>query len=198
MDFEKAFDSIHYGIPQEIVSTIQSFYNNFNCRVGNSQHRFPVLSGVRQGCVMSALLFNITIDWVMRQTTQDKNRGIRWKLFTNLNDLDFADDLALLSHTHSHIQEKTNRLHIKQVGLKINKRKTEVMTLNVQDPAPITKSRGISLAIHRPIHIIILVALLDTTEEQEASSSTELVRPGMPSGCLAPCGNHNNTRHTQN
>ena len=129
----------HYGIPQEIVSTIQSFYNNFNCRVGNSQHGFPVLSGVRQGCVMSALLFNITIDWVMRQTTQDKNRGIRWNLFTNLDDLDFAYDLALLSHTHSHIQEKTNRLHIyaKQVGLKINKRKTEVMTLNVQNPAPV-------------------------------------------------------------
>ena len=56
-----------------------------------------------------------------------------------LEDLDFADDLALLSHTHSHIQEKTNRLHIyaKQVGLKINKRKTEVMTLNVQNPTPV-------------------------------------------------------------
>ena len=40
---------------------------------------------------------------------------------------------------HSHIQEKTNRLHTyaKQVGLKINKRKTEVMTLNVQNPAPV-------------------------------------------------------------
>ena len=111
VDFEKAFDSIHrnsfwkilrhYGIPPEIVSTIQSFYNNFNCRVGNSQHSFPVLSGVRQGCEMSALLFNITIDWVMRQTTQDKIRGMRWNLFTNLDDIDFADDFALLSHTHT-------------------------------------------------------------------------------------------------
>ena len=125
----------HYGIPQEIVSIIQSIYNNFNCRVGNSQHSFPVLSGVRQGCVMSALLFNIPIDWVMRQITQNKNRGIRWNLFTNLDDLDFADDLALLSHTHSHILEKTNRLHIyaKKVGLKINKRKTEVMPVKVED-----------------------------------------------------------------
>ena len=128
----------HYGIPQEIVSTIQSFYN-LNCRVGNSQHSFPVLSRVRQGCVMSALLFNININWVMRQTTQDKNRGIRWNLFTNLDDSNFAGDLALLSHTHSNIREKTNRLHIyaKQVSLKINKRKTEVMTLNVQNPAPV-------------------------------------------------------------
>ena len=101
---------------------------------------------------MSVLLFNITIDWVMRETTQDKNRGIRWNLFTNLDDLDFADDLALLSHTHSQIQEKTNRQHIyaKQVGLKINKRTTEVMTLNVQNPAPVKVEEDRSLAIHRP------------------------------------------------
>ncbi|GFR68968.1 retrovirus-related Pol polyprotein from type-1 retrotransposable element R2 [Elysia marginata] len=76
---------------------------------------------------MSALLFSIAIDWVMRQTTEDQNRGIRWNLFTNLEDLDFADDLALLSHTHHHIQEKTGRLntYAKQIGLKISKKKTE-------------------------------------------------------------------------
>ena len=40
--------------------------------------------------------------------------------------------------THSHVQEKPNRLHIyaKQVDLTISKKKTEVMTLNVQDSAP--------------------------------------------------------------
>ena len=125
--------------PRKIDPTIQNLYYNFNCRVGNSQDSFSVLYGVRQGCGMSALLFNITMDWVMRQTTQNKNKRIRWNLFTNLDDLDFADDLALISHTHSHIQEKTNRLHIyaKQVGLKTNKRKTEVMNLNVQNPAPV-------------------------------------------------------------
>ena len=149
MDFEKAFDSIHrnslwkiltyYGIPLEIVSIIQCFYNNFTCRVGNSQNNFQVLSGVRQGCVMSALLFNLAIDWIMRQTTGDKNRGIRWNLFTNLEDLDFADDLALLSHTHTHIQEKTNELNTnaKQVGLKISKKKTEMMVLNIPNPRPV-------------------------------------------------------------
>ncbi|GFS18255.1 endonuclease-reverse transcriptase [Elysia marginata] len=88
---------------------------------------------------MSALLFSIAIDWVTRQTTEDQNRGIRWDLFTNLEDLDFADDLALLSHTHHHIQEKTSRLntYAKQIGLKISKKKTEVMILNVLNPQPV-------------------------------------------------------------
>jgi hypothetical protein len=43
----------------------------------------------------------------MRKTTKDKSRGIRWKITSKLEDLDFADDLALLSHTHQHIQDKT-------------------------------------------------------------------------------------------
>ncbi|PIK55536.1 hypothetical protein BSL78_07570 [Apostichopus japonicus] len=99
VDFEKAFDSIHrdslwrilrkYGIPEQLVLVIKSFYTNFTCRVGNSNHKFQVKTGVRQGCVMSALLFNIAIDWVMRQATEGQKRGIRWTLFPTLEDLDF-------------------------------------------------------------------------------------------------------------
>ncbi|RUS86850.1 hypothetical protein EGW08_005387 [Elysia chlorotica] len=149
VDLMKAFDSIHrdslwrilcaYGIPEKIVLIIKSFYSNFRCRVGNSSTSFEVKTGVRQGCVMSALLFNITIDWVMIRTTEDKSRGIRWNLFSTLEDLDFADDLALLSHTHNHMQEKTARLSnfAQQVGLKINKKKTEVMMLNISNQSPI-------------------------------------------------------------
>ena len=78
---------------------------------------------------MSSLLFNVVIDWVMRKTTEDAPRGIRWNLSATLEDLDFADDLALLSHTHHHLQEKTNRLNTfaSQVGLKISQTKTEVI-----------------------------------------------------------------------
>ena len=33
----------------------------------------------------------------MKKTRADKRRGIRWNLITVLEDLDFADDIALLS-----------------------------------------------------------------------------------------------------
>ena len=74
---------------------------------------------------------------MIRCTTQDQLRGIRWTLFDMLEDLDFMDDLALLSHTHQHMQEKTHHLSKfgQQVGLQISKRKTEIMTLNVNAPA---------------------------------------------------------------
>ena len=85
---------------------------------------------------MSAMFFNMTIDWVMRRSTKDQSRGHRWTLFSTLEDLDFADDQALVSHTHQHMQEKTTRLgtYAQQVGLKISQKKTEVMLLNVSNP----------------------------------------------------------------
>lgn len=83
---------------------------------------------------MSALFLNIVINWAMQRTP----RGIRWTLLSTLEDLDFANDLALVSHTHQNMQEKTSRLSTfaQQVSLKIRQKKTEVM-LNVQHPAPV-------------------------------------------------------------
>ena len=147
VDCGKAFDSIHrnslrriltaYVIPLCIVKIIGSFYHNFTCSVGSSSLNFQVKTGERQGCVTSAVLFNLMIDRVMRRTTEYQQRGIRWTLFDTLEDLDFADDLALQSHMYQHMQDKTRRLSKfgQQVRPQISKRKTEVMTLNVNTPA---------------------------------------------------------------
>lgn len=104
---EKAFDSIHReslwkvlrhdGIPSKLVDLIKAFYTEFRYSVGRSSNTsFLVKSGVTQGCVMSSLLFIIAVDWVMRSALSGNNTGIRWTLFTSLEDLDYADDLALL------------------------------------------------------------------------------------------------------
>ena len=53
---------------------------------------FLVKSGVRQGCVMSSVLFIIAIDLVMRT---EGNTGLRWTLCTTLDDTDYVDDLEL-------------------------------------------------------------------------------------------------------
>jgi hypothetical protein len=153
IDFRKAFDSVHrdtlwkilesYGIPEKIITLINLFYKNFECSVitGNkTSEPFPVNTGVRQGCILSPMLFLITIDWVMRQTTSDKARGIQWTLLSHLEDLDFADDLALLSSRKDHLQAKTERLNkfSTQTGLHISTVKTKVMSINSTNPAPIT------------------------------------------------------------
>ena len=83
---------------------------------------------------MSGFIFVIVIDWVMRNTL-DKRRGLRWNLTTVLEDLDYADDIALLASRHSDLQEKTSRLHdtAEIVGLSINPSKTKTMRLNCKN-----------------------------------------------------------------
>ena len=45
----------------------------------------------------------MVVDWVMKRTVEHAGTGIRWKKTTTLEDLDFADDLALRSsQVHSH------------------------------------------------------------------------------------------------
>ena len=81
---------------------------------------------------MSSILFLVVIDWIQRQATSDKRRGIEWTMFSHLEDLDFADDLAEISGNNIHLQEKTDRLnkYARQTGLNINTKKTKIMTIN--------------------------------------------------------------------
>ena len=53
-----------------------------------------------------------------------------------LDDLDFADDLAHLSHNHSQMQHKTTLLETTSAGtgLKINRKKTELMKMKNKLP----------------------------------------------------------------
>ena len=122
VDFEKAFDSAHreslwnimriYGIPDKMVRAIAGIYAGFECavvEVNVTSDWFMIKSGVKQGCVMSGFLFLLCLDWVMRKATADKRRGIRWSFTTVLEDLDFADDIALLSSKFNDLHEKTGR-----------------------------------------------------------------------------------------
>ena len=59
--------------------------------------------GVHQGCLLSPLLFLVAQDWVSRQAFGDKKTGIQFTLLQKLEDLDFADDMVLLSQKITHM-----------------------------------------------------------------------------------------------
>ena len=114
---------------------VQTLYKDFQCSVivdSETTDWFPVITGVKQGCCMSGFLFLLIIDWVMRQTVEGERTGIRWKFTTMLEDLDFADDIALLSSTMNHLQHKTATLEddAAKVGLKLNGQKCKTMKVN--------------------------------------------------------------------
>ena len=78
---------------------------------------------------MSGFLFLLALDWTTREATADKRRRIRWNFTTVLEDLDFADDIALLSSKISDLQEKTGRLAEEEarVGLKLKATKCKTL-----------------------------------------------------------------------
>ena len=67
----------------------------------------------------------------MRRTIE--GTGMRWQFENKLEDLDFADDVALVSSRIVDMQTKVESLNIKgkKTGLKINLGKTVVMKRNV-------------------------------------------------------------------
>ncbi|KAH9582494.1 hypothetical protein MS3_00007235 [Schistosoma haematobium] len=76
----------------------------------------------------------------MKTSTSEGKHGIQWTAQNQLDDLDFADNLALLSRTHEQMQIKTASVAAvsASVGLSIHKRKTKVLKFKAENSNSIT------------------------------------------------------------
>ena len=133
----------HYGVPEKIIFLIWCTFQDMSCRIahaGQLSESFEVKTGIQQGCLLSPFFFLLAIDWIMKTSTTGTKNCTQWALWTELDDPDFADDLALLSHNHSQTQDKTTLLETTSAGtgFKINRKKTELMKMNTTANAPIT------------------------------------------------------------
>ena len=97
----------HYGIPNKYIPSVKATYEGVTCKVLHGGDATEKNSRCKQGCILSLILFLMAIDWLMKQTTQGKKNCLQWTILDQLDDLDFADDLALLSHTNRQMQDKT-------------------------------------------------------------------------------------------
>ena len=91
IDFKKAFNSVHreslwkilrlYGIPHKIINRpiFVSMYTKSRCCVRTKDgycDTFDIITGVRQGCILSPFLFLIVMDVVMRKSMSNPHYGI--------------------------------------------------------------------------------------------------------------------------
>ncbi|VDP81799.1 unnamed protein product [Schistosoma curassoni] len=72
----------------------------------------------------------------MKTSTPEGKRGIQWTSGIRLDDLDFADDLALLSQSQQQMREKTTS--VAAVGLNIHKGKSKILRYNTACTNPVT------------------------------------------------------------
>ena len=136
-----------YGIPDSIIQGINIMYSDTEAKVlspDGETDAFTIHAGVLQGDTLAPYLFIIVLDYIMRQaigTDEDKlgftitPRRSRRHPAEVLADLDFADDIALLSNTLSQAQELLSRVEdaAATVGLHMNASKTKVMAFNTEE-----------------------------------------------------------------
>ena len=115
IDFKKAFDSVHrpslwkfltyYGIPDWFINIFKALYDNSSCCVKTAS-----------GYKFFEIVFIIVINFVMCRTTDKSEYGIVWQKQNRLMDLDFADDIAIVSrrkrtYARSWLLSSRNKVH---------------------------------------------------------------------------------------
>ena len=156
VDQEKAFDRVdrnklweilkQYGVSTHLTNLCRSLYNNSECIVratGEHSEPFTIRSGVRQGCVLSPLLFITYIDNICKETSQaetariphDENTEEEPSANLTIRELLFADDQALIAKSEAELQDHMNSLNemCREHNMKISTSKTEVMTITKEE-----------------------------------------------------------------
>ena len=133
-----------YGIPDKYINIFRALYRNTRFCVcvktaNGVTEMFDILTGVRQGCILSPFLFLIIIDFTLRKTTHGQDYGVQLGP-GKLADLDFADDIALLSNTRNALQDMTTDLQNngRKVGLRISSEKMKAMIVGEHQAIPLT------------------------------------------------------------
>ena len=171
VDLSKAFDSVprdkmwdmlrQLGIPDKLIRLVQELYRDLQARVraeDGLSEAFNVDTGVRQGCILSPLLFIAFMEGILRDAfgdvVADDALVLEYRKFGALKGwrlgaekevciiwLGYADDLMIVSEKAEGLQRAMTRLDgaMCRAGMSVNSKKTKVMLFGKTDavvPAP--------------------------------------------------------------
>ena len=140
LDISKAFDSVNHcilinqlhklGVPANLVNMIEFWYANqfVNVRYKNIlSNEWKIGNGVRQGGVLSGLLFNVYIDSLLNRISK-MNVGCKLDIF-NSNIIAYADDIVLLAPSANALRLLLKEISISASELKLsfNYEKSKIM-----------------------------------------------------------------------
>ena len=144
-DLEKAFDSVEHcvllekliqiGLRGKSWRVISNWYVSSvsMVRIGTTlSHPIPILRGVKQGSVLSPLLFIIVVDGLL-QNLRNENAGLSI-LGTFVGGAAHADDVRTIASSKDTVRSQTdiiNRFTL-QNNLKLNSAKTEIVKITRQ------------------------------------------------------------------
>ena len=142
VDYQKAFDRVKHdklleimesaGIPELERRLIINLYWHQQAAVrwdNELSGYVNIKRGVRQGCIVSPLLFNLYSEFMITEAIENE-KGIRFN-GNNISNLRYADDAVLLADTKKQLQRMMCKLNetCKIYGMGINIKKTKVMVV---------------------------------------------------------------------
>ena len=145
VDFKKAFDSIprhilfekllSYNITGKFYNSIKNMYTqDLACiSIGDQiTEPFGINQGVKQGCILSPLLFNIFISDLAKILGEGNCNPIYVDESKTLNSLIWADDLLILSESEDGLNNMLKNLekYTKDNMIYVNLKKTKCMIFN--------------------------------------------------------------------
>jgi exonuclease III len=159
IDLQKAYDTVNrtylwlvleqYGIPSHLLELLRDLHTGTEAHVrvgGEKSEWFSIDQGVRQGCVIAPMLFNMFMDFVVRHAlhTFGSDRGVEFlyrigkDLFPSRKSnedqfiplLLYADDLVLLSTNRTLLHDMIYHLEAwtQRWGLTISVPKTKILS----------------------------------------------------------------------
>ena len=157
VDYQKAFDRVKHdkltevmkkaGIPELERRLIINLYWHQHASVrweGEVSRNFKVERGVRQGCIISPLLFNLYSEFMIKEAMEGRE-GVNIG-GNNITDLRYADDAVLVADRIGKMQRMIDRLSetCSVYGMEINVKKTKIIIVSDKEEARVVQ-RGIVL-----------------------------------------------------
>src|SRR3989441_8375743 len=139
IDYQKAFDSVRHdklaevmvkaGVPDLERRLMINHYWRQHAAV-RWDREVGVQRDVRQGCVISPMLFNLYSEFMIQEAME----GVEGIGFggVNITNLRYADDAVLVAEKRKKMQKMIDRLSTtcREYGMEINVKKTKVMIMN--------------------------------------------------------------------
>ena len=112
IDYAKAFDCVQHnklwkilkemGIPDHLICLLRNLYASQEATVRTGHGTtdwFQIGKGACQGCILSPCLFNLYIEYIMRNARLDEAQAGSKIARRNINNLRYADDTTLMAES---------------------------------------------------------------------------------------------------
>ena len=130
IDYTKAFDCVNHKklckilkeeeIPDHLTCLLRHLYTSREATVRTGHgttHWFQIGKGVRQGCILSACLFNLYPEYIMRNAGLDEAQAGIKIARRSINNLRYADDTTLMAESEEELKNLLMKVKVESEEL---------------------------------------------------------------------------------